>query len=200
VRARAAALATIVAAALLLAGCTSGDSLANSYDSGDTTGNYQSPDGVTKTFAAADRGEPIHWSGTTVEGDRVSSSDYAGKVVVLNFWYADCPPCRLEAPDLEKLDTKYAAQGVVFLGVNIQDTAPTAQSFATAHGVTYPSVLDADSGSVRLAFTAAKKISPNAVPTTLILDAKGRVAARFTGLITSPSLVGTIIASTLAET
>ena len=79
----------------------------------------------------------------------------------------------------------------------MQDTAPTALSFEKAHGVTYPSILDADDGAVKLAF--AGKISPTAVPTTLIIDAKGRVAARFTGLITSPSLVGTIIDATLAE-
>jgi hypothetical protein len=86
---------------------------------------------------------------------------------------------------------------VVFLGVNVQDTGPTALSFEKAHGVSYPSILDADEGAVKLAFTG--KISPTAVPTTLIIDAKGRVAARFSGLITSPSLVATVIDATLAE-
>jgi thiol-disulfide isomerase/thioredoxin len=139
----------------------------------------------------------VKWSGTTETGTKVSSSDYLGKVVVLNFWYADCPPCRLEAPSLEKLNTKYSADGVVFLGVNKTDTAPTALSFEKSHGVTYPSILDAKTGSVTVAFTG--KVAPNAVPTTLIIDAKGRVAARFSGLITSPSLVGQIIESTQAE-
>jgi peroxiredoxin len=184
-------------ASLALAGCTSNDSLANSYNSGDATGNYVSPDGTTKTIAPADRGSAVTWSGTTDRGTTVSSSDYAGKVVVLNFWYAACPPCRAEAASLEKLNGTYSAKGVVFLGVNVQDTAPTALSFEKTHGVTYPSILDADEGAVRLAFTG--KISPTAVPTTLIIDAKGRVAARFSGLITSPSLVGTVIDATLAE-
>lgn len=186
-----------VAVSLALAGCTSNDGLANSYNSGDATGNYVSPDGATKTIAPADRGSAVTWSGTTDRGTTVSSSDYAGKVVVLNFWYAACPPCRAEAPSLEKLNTTYSAKGVVFLGVNVQDTAPTALSFEKAHGVTYPSILDADEGAVKLAFTG--KMSPTAVPTTLIIDAKGRVAARFSGLITSPSLVGTVIDATLAE-
>ena len=188
-----------VAASLALAGCTANDSLANSYNSGDTTGNYLSPDGTTKTIASADRGAAVVWSGTTDAGDKVSSSDYAGKVVVLNFWYASCPPCRAEAADLEKLNQQYSAQGVVFLGVNVEDSAATARSFEKSHGTTYPSVVDVDSGSMRFAFASAGKIDPKAVPTTLILDAKGRVAARFSGLITSPSLVGTIITSTLAE-
>ena len=187
-----------VAASLALAGCSSNDSLANSYNKNDT-GNYVSADGSTKTIAPADRSAPVKFSGTTDAGEKVSSADYAGKVIVLNFWYAGCPPCRLEAPDLEKLNTKYSADGVVFLGVNKLDSAATAQSYEKSHGVTYPSILDADSGSVSLAFAAAHAISPNNVPTTLIIDAKGRVAARFSGLITSPSLVGEIIESTLAE-
>jgi thiol-disulfide isomerase/thioredoxin len=189
--------AITVVASLGLTGCTSNDSLATDYSSGDTTGNYLSPDGATKTIAAADRGASVKFSGTTDAGSKVSSVDYAGKVVVLNFWYASCPPCRAEAPNLEKLNQKYSSQGVIFLGVNVQDTAPTAQSFEKSHGVTYPSILDADEGAVRLAFHG--KMSANAVPTTLIIDAKGRVAARFSGLITSPSLVGTVIESTLAE-
>ena len=185
-----------VAVSLALAGCTS-DSLATDYNSNDATGNYVSPDGTTKTIAPADRGSAVKWSGTTDQEAKVSSSDYAGKVVVLNFWYADCPPCRAEASSLEKLNSTYSAKGVVFLGVNVENTAPTALSFEKAHGVTYPSILDATDGSVRLAFTG--KFSPTAIPTTLIIDATGRVAARFTGLITSPSLVGTVIDATLAE-
>jgi peroxiredoxin len=185
-----------VAVSLALAGCTS-DSLATDYNSSDANTNYVSPDGATKTIAAADRGAAVTWSGTSDRGDTVSSGDYAGKVVVLNFWYASCPPCRAEAARLEKLNTTYSPQGVVFVGVNVQDTSSTARSFEKAHGVTYPSILDADDGAMRLAF--AGKISPTAVPTTLIIDARGRVAARFSGLITSPSLVATIIDATLAE-
>ena len=185
-----------VAVSFALAGCTS-DSLATDYNSSDANSNYVSPDGATKTIAQADRGAAVKWSGTTDRGTKISSADYAGKVVVLNFWYASCPPCRAEASTLEKLNTRYAAQGVEFVGVNVDDSGPTALSFEKAHGVTYPSILDADEGAVKLAF--AGKISPTAVPTTLIIDAKGRVAARFSGLITSPSLVGTILDATLAE-
>jgi peroxiredoxin len=182
---------------MALAGCTSNNSLATQYIKSGNTGNYVSADGSTTTIAVADRGVPVAYSGTTDAGNQVSSTDYVGKVVVLNFWYASCPPCRLESKDLEALNQKYAPKGVVFLGVNVEDTAPTVQSFVKAHGVTYASILDANDGAVRLAFHG--KISPNAVPTTLIIDAKGRVAARFSGLITSPSLVGQVIESTQAE-
>ncbi len=196
-RARTAVALIAVAASLMLAGCTSNDGLANSYNSTGDTGNYVSTDGATKTIASADRGAAVSWSGTTDAGSKVSSADYSGKVMVLNFWYASCPPCRLEAKDLEKLNQKYSTEGVVFLGVNVSDSGSTALSFEQSHGVTYPSILDADQGAVKLAFTG--KVAPNAVPTTLIIDGKGRVAARFSGLITSPSLVGQIIESTQAE-
>jgi len=185
-----------VAVSLALAGCTS-DSLATRYNSSDANSNYVSPDGTTKTIAPADRGAAVTWSGTTDRDTKISSGDYLGKVVVLNFWYADCPPCRAEAASLEKLNGEYSTKGVVFVGVNVENTAPTALSFEKAHGVTYPSILDADSGAVKLAF--AGKMSPTAVPTTLIIDAHGRVAARFSGLITSPSLVRTVLDATLAE-
>jgi peroxiredoxin len=195
-----AAVATIAfAVALVLAGCTSQDSLATQYNKSGDTSNYVSADGSTKTIAVADRGAAVAYSGTTDAGSKVSSTDYLGKVVVLNFWYASCPPCRLESKDLEALNQKYAPTGVVFLGINKDDTAATARSFEKSHGVTYPSILDVDTGAVSLAFTTAHAISPIAVPTTLIIDAKGRVAARFSGLITSPSLVGQIIESTAAE-
>ena len=188
-----------IAVSVSLTGCTSNDSLATQYNKSGNTGNYVSADGSTKTIAVADRGKAVAYSGTTDAGNQVSSTDFLGKVVVLNFWYASCPPCRLESKDLEALNQKYAPKGVVFVGVNKEDTAATARSFEVSHGVTYPSILDVDSGAVSLAFTTAHAISPNAVPTTLIIDAKGRVAARFSGLITSPSLVGQVIESTMAE-
>ena len=180
--------------AISVAGCTSNDSLANSYNKTGNSGNYVSADGATTTIAAANRAAPVSWSGKTDAGAEVSSAEYAGKVVVLNFWYASCPACRLEAPSLEKLNQKYSPVGVVFLGVNVEDTGPTALSFEKTHGVTYPSILDVESGSIRLAFHG--KVAPNAVPTTLIIDGQGRVAARFSGLITSPSLVGQVIKDT----
>lgn len=197
-RLRGVLIAAVALASLALAGCTSGDDVATQYNKSGN-GNYVSADGTTKTIAVADRSDPVSFSGTTDAGDKVSSTDYAGKVLVLNFWYASCPPCRLESKSLESLNQKYSPQGVVFLGVNKEDSAATALSFEKSHGVSYPSILDADSGSVSFAFTSAHAISPNAVPTTLIIDAKGRVAARFAGLITSPSLVGQIIEATQAE-
>ena len=120
-----------------------------------------------------------------------------GDVVVVNFWYAQCPPCRVEAAHLESVWTDYQDEGVSFVGVNTIDQADQARSFAESWGVTYPSVIDANDGAVKLAFAAVSPIS--ATPVTLVLDTRGRVAARILGAIDSPSILATLVRDTLEE-
>lgn len=187
--------AAAAAAALLLSGCTSNDALANQYRSGNGQ-NYIAGDGSVSEYAATNRGAPVAFSGKLADGTTVSSKDYAGKVLVVNFWYAGCPPCRVEAPDLESLSQKYASQGVGFLGVNLYDSASTAASFEQDKGVTYPSVLDRDTGSVLLAFS--KTVPPKATPTTLVIDKEGRVAARILGAIPDKSILDSLISDAVA--
>ncbi|WP_366073874.1 TlpA disulfide reductase family protein [Naasia sp.] len=190
------AVAALLAAGLLLAGCTS-DRLADEYRAGSNKG-YIAGDGTVATFPVDDRLSPDPFSGETDTGDELSSADLAGEVTVLNFWYASCPPCRAEAPDLEALNQEFGADGVRFVGVNVRDEAGTSHSFAKTFGLTYPSIVDYRTAAVQLAFS--KTISPNAVPTTLVLDRKGRVAARILGQVTEPSTLQTIIRETVEET
>ena len=180
---------------LLLAGC-SADPLADQYESG-TNQNYISGDGTLTLIAPGDRGDPIAFTSETDAGEPVSSADYEGEVVVINFWYAACPPCRVEAPDLEDLHQQFDGEGASFLGVNVRDQAATAVNFEKEFGLTYPSVIDTNDGNMLFAF--AGTVAPNAVPTTLVIDKQGRVAARFLGLIEEPSTLKTIIAETIAE-
>ena len=187
--------AAAAATALLLSGCTSNDALANQYRSGNGQ-NYIAGDGSVSEYAAANRGAPVAFAGKLADGTAVSSKDYAGKVLVVNFWYAGCPPCRVEAPDLESLSQKYASQGVSFLGVNLYDSASTAASFEQDKGVTYPSVLDRDTGSVLLAFS--KTVPPKATPTTIVIDKQGRVAARILGAIPDKSILDSLISDAVA--
>lgn len=189
------ATGTAAAAALLLSGCTTSDSLAAQYRSGNGQ-NYIAGDGSVSEYAAANRGAPVAFSGTLADGTNVSSKDYAGKVLVVNFWYAGCPPCRVEAPDLQALSQKYASDGVSFLGVNLYDSASTAASFEKDKGVTFPSVLDRDTGSVLLAFS--KTVPPKATPTTLVIDKQGRVAARILGAIPDKSILDSLISDAVA--
>ena len=180
---------------LVLAGC-SADPLAEQYANG-TNQNYISGDGTLTVIAPEDRTDPIAFESETDAGEPVSSADYEGEVVVINFWYAACPPCRVEAPDLEALHQSFDGEGASFLGVNVRDQAATAAGFEKEFGISYPSVIDANDGNMLLAF--AGTVAPNAVPTTIVLDKQGRVAARFLGLIEEPSILKTIIRETIAE-
>ena len=188
-RRRFAAAAAVLATLALLVGCSS-DKLVDDYKAGTNKG-YISGDGALETFVGDSLGEPVTFAGPTESGDTFDSTDALGSVVVVNFWYASCPPCRAEAEDLEALSQKFAGDGVQFVGVNVRDEAGTAASFAETFGVTYPSIIDNATADVQLAFSDS--IQPNAVPTTLVLDPKGRVVARILGQVTEPSILGTII-------
>ena len=189
---RIAAVALSIAAAIALAGCGPSDTLEQPTDPG-----YISGDGSLTTFDIADRGAAVDFESETTDGTPVSSDDYAGEVLVVNFWYAACPPCRVEAPDLKDLSDQFTDKGASFLGVNVRDQKETAELFESDFGITYPSVIDTNNGNLLFAF--AKNVQPNAVPTTLVIDKKGRVAARFLGLIEEPTTLETIIRETIAE-
>ncbi len=204
---RSAIVALAAASALLLAGCAS-DPLADQYREGSGK-NYIAGDGTISEFDASQRGEPIEFSGETVDGATFDSADTLGGVTVVNFWYAGCAPCRVEAPILEEVSQSFGvgeqAQGetavenpdVAFVGVNVRDQAGTAASFEQTYGVSYPSILDVNEGTAQLAF--AGDVPPAAVPTTIVLDRQGRVAARVLGQLTDASILESIIDDLLAE-
>lgn len=171
------AVAAVLSVALL-AGCGGGGT-PSPEASGVVDQGYQSGDGSTKTWAVADRGDPVALSGTDFAGGAVDLATWRGDVVVLNTWYAACPPCRAEAPDLVQLAADFAADGVQFLGINGTDAAGAAQAFERTFAVTYPSIADTD-GSAIAALQGA--VAVQAVPTTVVVDREGRVAARILGL------------------
>lgn len=184
------AIALAVGIAVSLSACGANDPLANQFKQGDNK-NYIAGDGSVTEFRDLDtRKTGAAWSSTTADGQELRSSDLDGKVVVLNFWYAGCAPCRAETPDLDQISKEFASQGVVVVGVDLRDSPETALAFNRKHNITYPSVMDAESGDVVLAYTGI--VSPDAVPTTLVIDAEGRVAARVIGRI-EPSILKTLI-------
>lgn len=116
----------------------------------------------------------------------ISTTDYPGKVIVLNVWGSWCGPCKAEAPSLQQAsqDTKDIAQ---FLGLNTRDVdqgPPLA--FNRARGITYPSIYD-PTGSTLVLF--AGKLPLTAIPSTLVIDEEGRMAARIVGSVTTETLV-----------
>ena len=175
--------AAVVAAALLgsaaIAGCSS--PVGASGDQGFVGGK-----GAVTTLPAAKRKPPGPVSGQTIDGKPLSLHDYAGKVVVVNVWGSWCAPCRAEAPMLAAAARRLAPKGVKFLGLDSRDPSKAAaQAFARRFSVPYPSIYDQEGRSL-LAFRGT--LSPNSVPSTVIIDKQGRVAASVLGEITRTTL------------
>jgi len=179
-------------AMVALAGCTE----TPSYSSDGTNTGYVSGSGVYTEIAVADRKPAASFTSVLDSGTKISSTDLLGKVHVLNFWYAACGPCRVEAPRLEKAYLHYKG-AVPFYGVDVYDQAATAQTFEATHKVTYPSMIDTNTTNVQYAYSAY--VSPDAVPTTLVIDRHGRVAARVTGEVEDASILTALIDRVTAE-
>ena len=190
----ASAVAVVSTLALGLGACAANDPLASQFKAGDNK-NYIQGDGTISEWAKASRQAPVEWKGVLERGALLGSANLTGVVTVLNFWYAGCAPCRAEAKDLLALSKEFADQKVQFIGVNVRDTASTAKAFERNFGMTYPSIIDNNTGSVVLAFTGI--VSPQAVPTTLVIDKHGRVSSRILGRIekgTLKALIETVVA------
>lgn len=157
--------------------------------------NYIAGDGSVSEYAPEGRGKPVQLAGRLYDGTDVYSSEWADQVVVLNFWYAACAPCRIEAADLEALHQEFQDDGVLFYGVNLRDTAATAAAFERNFGTTYPS-FDDTGGGILLALT--EYVPPQAVPTTLVLDRRSRVAARILG-VAERSTLKALISDSVTE-
>ncbi|MGW6918819.1 TlpA family protein disulfide reductase [Kitasatospora sp. NPDC054939] len=182
-RLAAAAAATLAAAALVLTGCSS-----DSTDGGDGKVGFVTAKGSTvATAAPGHRQDAPDVSGKTLEGTPVKLSDYRGKVVVLNVWGSWCGPCRTEADDLQRIWEKYQGQGVQFLGINTRDSeAANAVRFEQEKGVTFPSLFD-PAGEQLLKFPKGS-LNPQSIPTTLVVDRDGKLAARAVGGQTDEAL------------
>jgi thiol-disulfide isomerase/thioredoxin len=134
------------------------------------------------------------------DGAEFNLADARGEIVVLNVWGSWCPPCRKEAPALQAIHEELAEDGVRFVGVNTRDYNTTdALRFEEEFGITYPSVVDTD-GRRLLAFRDT--LPPNAIPTTLVIDQAGNLAARVLGEVTETTLrelIGDVLAEVPSE-
>lgn len=127
--------------------------------------------------------------GRLLDGRTLDLSQYRGHVVVLNLWGSWCSPCRAEAPDLVKVANATKADGVRFVGIDTRDAPAAAAAFVRRFHVPYPSFDDRD-GRVLSRFSGIVPIS--AVPSTVVVDQRGRVAARVVGKVDAKTLQGLI--------
>ncbi len=160
-----------------LAGCGA------SVSSERATGGYVRSDLGITIVPASERVAAPAVAGESVDGDQVALDDFAGRPVVINVWFADCPPCRSEADDLVAAHRQLRADDVAFLGVNIRDDRDGAAAFQRRFDITWPSIYD-PTGSQLLGFR--DNLPSAAVPTTWVIDSRGRVGARVVDEITSP--------------
>jgi thiol-disulfide isomerase/thioredoxin len=175
--------AVAVSAIVLLAGCTAQTAGDEQTRTGSRTG-FIGGQSLTQLPPAKRRPAPVI-TGPALTGDTtLSTADYAGKVIVINVWGSWCAPCRKEAPDLAAA-SKQTATVAQFVGLDIRDydKAP-AQAFIRAFDVLYPSIYD-PRGTQLVKFT---ELPPSAIPSTLIIDRKGRIAARVIGVISKATL------------
>lgn len=167
----------------VLAGCSAGGSGEAAAD-GEST-RFVGGSGSVSVLPPSERGPAPGFSGPTLDGGRFSLSDHRGKVVVVNVWASWCAPCRAEAPGLERVASSTRSQGVQFVGVDVKDQPDAARAFVHRFGLGYPSISD-QPGRIPLLFHGT--LPPAAIPSTLVIDRQGRVAARGLGGLTEAEL------------
>ncbi len=166
-------------AVLLLGAVTSGCS--DPTDTGDK--GYVDGKGIVTRLSVEQRKKPGEVSGTTLDGEDLSLEEYAGDVIVLNVWGSWCAPCRKEARTLGAAARELADEGVKFVGVNTKDSSrDQGLAFERRYAVPYPSFFD-PSGRTLLAFRGT--LIPSAIPSTVVIDQQGRVAASILGEVPS---------------
>jgi thiol-disulfide isomerase/thioredoxin len=172
----------VLVGCLLLAACLNGPAAPQGVGSTDMAATQSI--GLT-TYPAGQRTVLPDVSGQTLDGGTLDLASLRGHVVVLNVWASWCTECRRESPALAHLAAVPALSQVRFVGIDEQDSSSAAKSFATAVGTTYPHLVDR-SGSL---LAKLRMVPSTAIPSTIIVDQQGGVAARVIGGVDPASLL-----------
>ena len=164
--------AALLILVLTLTGCSGGGTSSNEE-------SFVSGNGSTTFIKISDRKIAPTISGLTLSGTQYTYTK--DKVAVVNVWASWCAPCRAEAPTLAALANKYT--DVAFIGILTRDNPATAEAFQRRFKLPYPTIID---DSILIGFKGS--LPANAIPSTVILDKKGKVAARISGTVTVAAL------------
>ena len=157
---------------LLISGCSNGGALSNEQ-------SFVSGNGVATFIEPSARKEAPKLSGKTLSGELFTEK--GGVIRVVNIWASWCSPCRAEAPVLQELSS--SLPDVQFIGILTRDNIVAARSFVSRFGIAYPTLID-DAVIARF----SNSVIPNAIPTTLVIDKSGKVAARVSGEVSYSGL------------
>jgi thiol-disulfide isomerase/thioredoxin len=114
------------------------------------------------------------WELKDLDGKMVKSSDFDGKVVILDFWATWCPPCKAEIPGFIELQKKYAAKGLVVVGISLDEQGPSVvKQFMDQFGMNYPVVM----GNLKI----MQDFGGAGLPTTFVIDRSGKIVAKHVG-------------------
>ena len=122
---------------------------------------------------------------TTYDGQRLQLSDFRGQVVLLNFWASWCPPCRVEAPVLQRAAERLDSAGLVVIGIDVWDDETQARAFLDEFGVTYPNVEDT-TRSIPVEFGVT------GLPETFVISRSGVLVSRWVGPINDEQLANLV--------
>jgi thiol-disulfide isomerase/thioredoxin len=151
-------------------------------------------EGEVAQFDPDDRGDPVEIAGESLQGDPVDITEFRGRIVVLNVWGSWCNPCRTEAPRLVEA-AKQLGDRAAFVGLFARsDKKDDALAFEREFGITYPTIDDDGESLLDLGRRA-----PSRVPSTVVLDADGRVAAIISGELTSTTTLVQVVEEIAAE-
>lgn len=178
------AAAVIISALLMITGCST-DSAGQDSQTGTENGYVGHDQQFTRVPIKKRDKAPIISGPNLLDGKKINSADYAGKVLVINVWGSWCPPCRKEAPDLQAASDELGSKAQ-FIGIDSRDPGDAApRAFVRAHKISYPSIYDPDGSEV----VKFHDLPPSAIPSTLIVDKQGRLAVRILGSISKDTLV-----------
>ncbi len=114
---------------------------------------------------------------TDIEGRRVRLAEYRGRVVIVNFWATWCAPCKTEIPWLNELDARHREQGLVVLGVSVDDAVAKIRPFARSMKMSYPVLVGAGEDGFKESFGPLL-----GYPTTLLITRAGEICIRHVGI------------------
>jgi len=136
------------------------------------------------SIPVAEREPMPHVSGPTLSGSTLDLSALRGKVVVLNSWASWCGPCTQEAPQIAEFRNTADPSKVAVVGLDVSDKSGDAKDFVVKYGITYPSIVDPEGALL----ATVPGVPPAALPSTVIIDADGRIAGRVIGATTAQQL------------